>query len=70
MIVDYDVLLCRRIELLPREALSIFVRRGCAVFQGIIFAYFSKTGYQKKAVFLYPGYQTLPRKKTFFLGRV
>ena len=27
--------------------LSIFVRRGCAVFQGIVFAYFfPRTGYQ------------------------
>ena len=32
--------------------LSTFVRRGCAIFQGIIFAYFARTGYQKKASFL------------------
>ena len=32
----------------------MFIRGGCAVFQGIISAYFFKTAYQKKAICLEP----------------
>ena len=35
-----------------RGVCSIFGRRGCAVFQGIVFTNFSRTGYQSKDFFL------------------
>ena len=44
--------------LFPGEVPSIFVRRGCAVFQGIAFAYFSKNGVSKDGNFLEPVVKT------------
>ena len=35
----------------PGGIRSIFVRRGCAIFQAIVFAFFPRTVYQKKTVF-------------------
>ena len=49
--------------------LSIFVQQGCAVFQGIVFAYFSRTGYQKKANFLEQVVITC-QKRTFCYNRL
>ena len=48
--------------------LSIFVRRGCAVFQGIVFAHFSRTGYQKKANFLEKVVKTCQKRKFCYNG--
>ena len=47
-----------------RGLLSIFVRRGCAVFQGIVFAYFSRTGYQKKANFLEQVFKNMSKEES------
>ena len=52
----------------PGGLLSIFVRRGCAVFQGIVFAYFSRTGYQKKANFLEQVVKTCQKRKFCYNG--
>ena len=48
--------------------LSIFVQRGCAVFQGIVFASFSRTGYQKKANFLEQVVKTCQKRKFCYNG--
>ena len=47
--------------------LSIVVRRGCAVFQGIVFA-FSRTGYQKKANFVEQVVKTCQKRKFCYNG--
>ena len=48
--------------------LSIFVQQGCAIFQGIVFAFFSRTGYQKKANFLEQVVKTCQKRKFFTTG--
>ena len=48
--------------------LSIFVRQGCEVFQGIVFAYFSNKGYQKKALFLEQLIKTYQKRKFCYIG--
>ena len=50
--------------------LSIFGLRGCAVFQGIVFAYFSRAGYQKKANFLEPVVKTCQKRKFCYNGLI
>ena len=46
-----------------RGALSIFVRRGCAVFRVSFSPIFSRSEYQKKAVFLEPVVKTYQKGK-------
>ena len=41
-----------------RGVLSIFVRRACAVFQGIVFDYFFWSGLSKKVILLQPVVKT------------
>ena len=49
--------------------LSIFILRGCAVFQSIVFAYFFKNGVSKEGSFSGAGCQNM-LKGNFLLGWV
>ena len=54
--------------LVPRVVLSMFVRRGCAVFQVSFSPIFSRTGYQKKANFLEQVVKTCQKRKFCYNG--
>ena len=68
LLLPFSAFLCFPVTRGGGCLLSIFVQRGCAVFQGIVFAYFSRTGYQKKANFLEQVVKTCQKRKFCYNG--